>query len=88
MKNQPFHLDSLLQICRSLGDVEKGCEEKKKEKPNLGSYRPVSTCSDIPTGRHCPICWKWVKGDLRQHQDNSAFCLEWQRKSSESRCPL
>lgn len=34
-------------------------------------------------GRHCPICWvRGWSGRLEwQHQENSASCLEWQRKS-------
>ena len=30
-------------------------------------------------GRYCPVCWKWVRGDLQQHQQSNLTCKYWSR---------
>ena len=29
--------------------------------------------------RQCNICWKWIKGDMGQHQQTSQACKKWQK---------
>ena len=33
--------------------------------------------AESSAGRHCPICWKFVKGDLALHRATSLQCQQW-----------
>ena len=46
-------------------------------KPPVTSAPNHSGEAESSAGRHCPICWKFVKGDLALHQATSLQCQQW-----------